>query len=126
VAAVSRSVFEYALLRAVPRVERGECVNVGVVLYCQSLRFLATAVHVDEARLRALDRDIDVAAVREAVEALQRTCDGDGPAGETSLGQRFRWLTAPRSTVVHAGAVHTGLTDDPAADLDRLVQTLVR
>ncbi len=123
---MTRSVFEYALLRAVPHVERGECVNVGVVLYCQSLRFLETGVHVDDDRLRALDRDIDVTAVREAAEALQRTCKGQGPAGETSLGQRFRWLTAPRSTVVHAGAVHTGLTDDPAADLARLVQTLVR
>ena len=123
---MTRSVFEYALLRAVPRVERGECVNVGVVLYCQSLRFLATAVHVDDDRLRALDRDVDVTAVREAAEALQRTCDGQGPAGQTSLGQRFRWLTAPRSTVVHASAVHTGLTEDPAADLDRLVQALVR
>ena len=121
-----RSVFEYAVLRAVPHVERGECVNVGVVLYCQALGFLATQVHVDGDRLRALDRDVDVDAVRSAAEALQRTCEGQGPAAATSLGQRFRWLTAPRSTVVHAGAVHTGLTDDPAADLVRLVQTLVR
>ena len=123
---MSRSVFEYAVLRAVPHVERGECVNVGVVLYCQALDFLATQVHVDEDRLRALDRDVDVAAVREAADALRLTCEGEGPAGATSLGQRFRWLTAPRSTVVHAGPVHTGLTDDPAGELDRLLSSLVR
>ena len=123
---MSRSAFEYAVLRAVPRIERGECVNVGVVLYCQSLGFLATEVHVDDARLRALDRDVDVEAVREAALAMRRTCGGEGPAGSTSLGQRFRWLTAPRSTVVQAGPVHTGLTADPTADLHRLLEALVR
>lgn len=123
---MSRAAFEYALLRAVPRVERGECVNVGVVLYCQARDFLGTAVHVDDGRLQALDREIDVSAVREAVEAVRRACQGDGPAGETSLGQRFRWLTAPRSTVVQAGPVHTGLTDHPEADLSRLLDRLVR
>ncbi len=123
---MSRLVFEYALLRASPRVERGECVNVGVVLYCQQVDFLAVRVHVDADRLRALDHDVDVEEVVLAATALQRTCDGDGPAGETSLGQRFRWLTAPRSTVVHAGPAHSGLTDDPSAELDRLLDALVR
>jgi hypothetical protein len=123
---MTRSVFEYALLRAVPRIERGECLNVGVVLYCRPRDFLATEVHVDEARLRALDPDVDVAAVVDAALAVRRACAGDGPAGATSLGQRFRWLTAPRSTVVQAGAVHTGLTQDPAADLGRLLDRLVR
>jgi hypothetical protein len=126
VATVTRAPFEYALLRAVPSIERGECVNVGVVLYCQSLGFLATAVHVDDDRLRALDRGVDVEAVREAAAAVRRTCQGEGPAADTSLGQRFRWLTAPRSTVVQAGPVHTGLSADPAADLDRLLGSLVR
>ena len=123
---MTRAAFEYALLRAVPSVERGEYVNVGVVLYCQSRDFLATAVHVDEGRLRALDPDVDVSAVRESVDAVRRACQGDGPAGTTSLGQRFRWLTAPRSTVGHAGPVHTGLTEHPEADLDRLLGRLVR
>ena len=125
-AAVSRLVFEYALLRAAPRVERGECINVGVLLYCQSRDFLELSVHVDADRLRALDREVDVAAVTLAATALQRTCAGEGPAGSTSLGQRFRWLTAPRSTVVHAGPAHSGLTEDPAAELARLVDALVR
>ena len=123
---MSRSVFEYALVRAAPRVERGECVNVGVVLYCQARDVLAVAVHVDADRLRALDAEVDVEGVTEAVVALQRTCAGEGPAGATSLGQRFRWLTAPRSNVVHAGAVHSGLTDDPVAELEHLLDVLVR
>jgi hypothetical protein len=123
---VSRAVFEYAVVRAVPRVERGECVNVGVLVYCQSAGFLAVGAHVDAARLRALDAGVDVEGVAAAVAALQLTCDGLGPAGETSLGQRFRWLTAPRSTVVQAGPVHSGLTADPAAELTRLVDALVR
>ena len=123
---MTRAVFEYALVRASPRVERGEHVNVGVVLYCQARDFLAVQVHVDDDRLRVLDADVDTDGVRAAAQGLQRTCEGQGPAGETSLGQRFRWLTAPRSTVVHAGPVHSGLTDDPAAELDRLVDALVR
>ena len=123
---MSRAVFEYAPVRAAPRVERGECINVGVLLYCQARDFLAVAVHVDAERLRALDPDADVDGVTEAATALQRTCRGEGPAGATSLGQRFRWLTAPRSTVVHAGPAHSGLTDDPEAELARLVRTLVR
>jgi hypothetical protein len=123
---VTRRVFSYALLRAVPRVERGECLNVGVLLHCQADGFLATGVHVDEARLRALDPQVDVEGVRQAAQAFARACEGEGPAGATSLGQRFRWLTAPRSTVVQAGPVHAGLTDDPAADLARLLEDLVR
>jgi hypothetical protein len=123
---VNRDIFEYALVQAVPRAERGECLNVGVVLYCQARDFLAAAVHVDGDRLRVLDAAVDVEGVEQAATALQRTCEGQGPAGETSLGQRFRWLTAPRSTVLRAGQVHSGLTDDPAAELRRLVDALVR
>jgi hypothetical protein len=123
---VSRVVFEYAVVQAVPRAERGECLNVGVVLYCQARDFLAVAVHVDGERLRVLDAAVDVEGLERAATALQRTCEGQGPAGETSLGQRFRWLTAPRSTVLRTGQAHSGLTDDPAAELARLVDVLVR
>ena len=123
---MSREVFEYALVQAVPRVERGECLNVGVVLYCQARDFLAVQVHVDGDRLRVLDAAVDVEGLEQAATALQRTCEGQGPVGQTSLGQRFRWLTAPRSTVLRAGQVHSGLTDDPAAELRRLVDVLVR
>ena len=122
---MSAEVFEYAALRAVPRVERGECVNIGVVLFCYSRDFLAVAVQVDPDRLRALDAGVDVEAVTNAARALQSTCAGDGPAGATSLGQRFRWLTAPRSTVLQTGPAHSGLTADPVAELDRLLAALV-
>ena len=118
--------FEYALLRAVPRVERGECVNVGVLLYCQERDYLDAETYVDEGRLRALDPDIDLAALDDALLAVCRTCEGAGPAATTSLGQRFRWLTAPRSTVLQTSAVHAGLTDDPGEELRRLVAALVR
>jgi hypothetical protein len=123
---VTRAVFEYALLRATPRVERGECVNIGVVLYCQAEGFLTVRVHVDRARLLALDPDADVEAITQAAAALERTCAGEGPAGTTSLGQRFRWLTAPRSTVVHAGPVHSGLTVSARDEVERLLDALVR
>lgn len=119
-------VFEYAVLRATPRVERGESVNIGIVFYCQAEDFLTVRVHVDADRLRALDAGVDVAGIAEAAGALERTCAGEGPAAETTLGQRFRWLTAPRSTVLAAGPVHSGLTTDPRVEVERLLETLVR
>jgi DUF3037 family protein len=120
--------FEYAALRAVPRVDRGDTVNIGVIVYCQKLDFLAARTKVDAARLRALDPEADVAGIEAAIEAYACVCRGGagaGAAGESSPGQRFRWLTAPRSTVVQPGPVHLGLTADPAADLARLVGALI-
>ncbi len=126
----SRVPFEYAVVRVVPRIERGERINVGVLLYCQARGFLAARIHLDEARLRALDPTVDVAGVRAALRALEAVCTcgaAPGPAGEhLRPGQRFRWLTSPRSTIVQTGPVHTGLTADPEAELDRLVDLLVR
>ena len=124
-AAVSDT-YEYALLRIVPRIERGECVNVGVLLHCRQRDHLAIRTHVDPERLRALAPALDLDAVVEAVLAWERTVRGEGPAAVLSAGERFRWMTAPRSTVVQAGPVHTGLTDDPDAEVDRLVELLVR
>lgn len=124
-----RQVFEYAVLRAVPRIERGEAVNVGVVVYCRSWDFLSAGTYVDADRLLSLDPAVDVAAVRAAVAVVVAVCAGGpdaGPAGEPPPGQRFRWLTAPRSTVVQPGPVHSGLTSDPAAELEHLVERLVR
>jgi hypothetical protein len=118
--------YEYAVIQAVPRVERGEVINVGVLLYCQRRDFLRARTHLDEARLRALDPGADVAAIRAALHGWEPTCAGDGAAGGMSLGERFRWLVAPRSTILRAGPVHMGLTEDPAAELDRLVDVLVR
>ena len=118
--------FEYAVLRAVPRIERGELINVGVVLHSRDLDFLGALVYLDERRLRALDAAIDLEAVQESLDALRRTALGEGQAGTTSKTQRFGWLTAPRSTVVQAGPVHIGLTDDASAELTRLLDCLVR
>jgi Protein of unknown function (DUF3037) len=121
--------FEYALLKAVPRIDRGECVNVGVVVYCQAHEYLGTAVHVDDVRLLTLDGQADVAAVRAALAGVEAVCAGRSTAGPAATGsrrERFGWLTAPRSTVVQAGPVHSGLTRDPDADLHRLLDRLVR
>jgi Protein of unknown function (DUF3037) len=122
---MSTEVFEYALVRVVPRIERGEQVNAGVIVYSQGHRYLCARTHLDEDRVRALDPDTDLVAVRAALDAYARSCD-EGPLAEQSLGARFRWLTAPRSTVVQPGPTHSGLTDDPAAELDHLMTTLVR
>jgi hypothetical protein len=123
---MSRTPFSYALVRAVPRVDRGESVNVGVIVYCQPARFLDCAIVVDEHRLRCLDPDVDVAAVAEAAEALREMCRDSQAGRAMGLGERFGWLTAPRSTIVQPGPVHAGLTDDPAAELARLSDVLVR
>jgi hypothetical protein len=123
------SPFEYALLRVVPRVERGEFVNAGVVLYCQEKRFLEAAIALDPERLRALDPRLDPETVRAHLEAARRVCAGGpgaGPIGLLPPVQRFGWLVAPRSTVVQPGPVHTGLAEDPRGALDHLLETMVR
>ncbi len=127
--AASRASFEYCLLRAVPRVERGESVNVGVIVYCQACDYLASSIRVSPALLLALDPEADIEGIEAAVAAYACVCRGGeqaGQAGEATAGQRFRWLAAPRSTVVQPGPVHSGLTADPAAELDRLLDVLVR
>lgn len=117
--------YEYAVLQVVPRVERGESMNAGLVLYCRPLDHLSALVHLDRARLLVLDPGADADAVEHALAAVAAVCDGTGAAGREPLGGRFRWLTAPRSTVVQPGPVHTGLTRDPDADADRLLRALV-
>ncbi|CAL9282638.1 DUF3037 domain-containing protein [Streptomyces sp. NPDC052644] len=124
-----RNVFEYALLRVVPRVDRGECFNAGVVVYCRAKGFVAARTHLDEAKLTALDPAADVLGVRAALHAVEGVCRGGDDAGQAGCedaGRRFRWLVAPRSTVVQPGPVHTGLTADPEAEVERLLDLLVR
>jgi hypothetical protein len=120
--------YEWAVLRVVPRVDRGEYVNVGVVVYCQALDFLRAAVATDLSRARALDPALDVEAVRAHLESVAAVCAGEvaaGDSGRRSPGERFRWLIAPRSTVVQPSPVHTGITEDPAAELVDLMARMV-
>ena len=125
---MNRVGYQYVVLRCVPRVQREEFVNVGVVLYCQSADFLEAAWQVDEERLRALAPDLDLQAVADALDTVCRVCRGETGGGLPTLGglgKRFGWLSAPRSTVVQPGPVHGGLTSDPAAELQALVERLV-
>lgn len=121
--------FQYLVLRCVPRVDREEFVNVGVVLYAQSLNYLQCAGQLDDARLLALAPDLDLAAVQSALDAVTAICRGDqamGAAAAAGLGQRFGWLAAPKSTVLQPGPIHGGLTHDPDVELAHLVEKLVR
>lgn len=133
--------YQYVALRCVPRVDREEFVNVGVVLYCHALDFLGAAWAVDEERLRSLDPGVDVTAVHAALTAVDAVCRGVAHvdfgvgsrataygvrAGRDDQSTRFGFLRAPRSTVVQPGPVHGGLTDDPEAELQRLLTALVR
>jgi hypothetical protein len=122
---MSSEPFEYAVIRVVPRVERGETMNAGVILYSQQHGYLGCLIQLDTERLRALDPGADAAAAAAGLTAIEEGCRGGGPAGQ-SPGARFRWLTAPRSTIVQPGPVHSGLTADPAAELQHLFDTLVR
>lgn len=120
--------YEWSVLRAVPRVERGEYVNVGVVVYCRPLDYLAARMTDDLTRVIGLDATVDAAAVHRHLEGIVALCAGHPSAGSNArrpVGERFRWLVAPRSTVVQAAPVHTGLTDDPAAELADLYARMV-
>ena len=120
--------FEYFVLRCVPRVDRQEFLNVGAVLYSQESRFLQAAFRVVPERLTALGPDIDIDDINAHLETIAAICRGDdsgGPAAALGERHRFDWLAAPRSTVVQPGPVHSGLTRDPAAELDHLLDRLV-
>ena len=125
----SGSPFSYAIYRLVPRLERGERVNVGVVVFCRPLDFLAARTGLDEARLAALWPELDLDAVRPHLEAIERIAAGDpngGPMAKLDTTARFHWLVAPSSTIIQPSAVHTGVCADPPAQLDHLFETLVR
>ena len=125
------SPLEYCVLRVVPDIERGECLNVGVVLISRAKRFLDARIHLDHARLRAIAPWLDdgsLALLKAQLAFVPRICAGDpeaGPISRLGLGERWHWLTAPASTILQPGPVHTGLATDPAAELDRLFKRLV-
>ncbi|MEO5857803.1 MAG: DUF3037 domain-containing protein [Pyrinomonadaceae bacterium] len=121
--------YEYAVIRVLPRVDREEFINVGVIVYCQSEEFLRAEYSVDEDRLTSFAASSDLTEVRRHLDSVCRICSGSddsGPIGKMSLGERFRWLTSPRSTVVQTSQVHTGLTLDPEETLEKLVSQLIR
>ena len=122
------SLFQYALLRVVPRVERGEFINAGVVLYCQDAKFLDARIYLDRERLRALDPNLDPEAVQAHLDVARKVCEGGPGAGAVGMlppGQRFGWLVAPRSTVVQPSPVHTGFADDPEEAIEHLLRVMV-
>ena len=120
--------FQYAIVRVVPRVERGESMNAGVILFCRPRRYLAARVDLDEKRLKALAPDADPQSVRAHLDAIARIAAGDlagGPIAALPKPERFHWLVAPSSTIIQPSAVHTGMTDDPAGELDHLFDSMV-
>jgi hypothetical protein len=123
-----KHLFEYAVIRVVPRVEREEFLNVGVIVYCKDLRFLQTLYTVSKERLAALCGTMDCEEVEEHLRSFDKICKGSkdgGPIAQLDLASRFRWLTATRSTVVQCSKVHPGLCDDAAEVLQRLYNQLV-
>ena len=121
--------YDYAVIRVVPRVEREEFVNVGVILSCPARRFLEARIEVDEQRLRALDSSLDVDSIRAHLATIPAICAGGeeaGPIGRLSQRERFHWLVAPRSTVIQTSSPHTGCCEEPAEVLERLVERMVR
>jgi hypothetical protein len=120
--------FDYAVLRVVPSAERGEFMNVGVVMHCPALTFLGCRVHLDQERFGALWPDHDLSVIRQHVEAFARICAAEpkaGPIAKLSRRERFHWMVSPRSTVIQVSPVHTGLCEDPEATIEELFRRLV-
>lgn len=125
----ARRDFQYAILRVVPSIERGECINVGVVVFCRQHNFLGIRIGLDEERLRTLAPDLDPATVEPPLEAIAAVVAGErsaGPLAQLSPSERFGWVAAKSSTVIQPSEVHTGLTEDAQATLDHLFKSLVQ
>ena len=121
--------FDYAVVRVVPRVEREEFLNAGVILFCLERDFLGARVALDRARVTALHPEADLASIEEHLAAIPRICAGGpdaGPIGRLSRRERFHWLVAPRSTIIQVSPVHSGLCDDPERALEHLLDRIVR
>jgi hypothetical protein len=123
------SSFDYAIVRVVPRVERGEFVNAGVILFCRTRRFLGALIELDPLRLAALAPGLDPEVVQQHLAAIPRVCSGgagSGPLGQLPQAERFHWMVAPRSALIQTSPVHSGRCAEPAAALERLLETMVR
>lgn len=124
-----KHLFEYAVIRLVPRVEREEFLNVGVVLYCTRMRFLKMKYYIDPAKIKSFCVECDVAEIEKYLEAFEKICNGNrdsGPIAKLPIAERFRWLTATRSTVVQTSKVHPGFCDDAGEMLENLFLNLVK
>ncbi len=118
--------FDYAVIRVVPDVTREEFVNAGVILFCRTRRFLAAQIELDAARLAALAPQLDLDLVRQHLALIPAICAGEGPIGGLGQAEAFHWLVAPHSTTIQCSPVHSGITDDPAGTLARLMDAHVR
>lgn len=124
-----RFTYDYAVIRVVPKVEREEFINVGVIVSCPAKRFLAACIELDEQRLLAIDATLDLETIQTHLAAIPLICRGGvsaGPIGQLPPRERFHWIVAPRSTIIQTSRVHTGLCQDPAIVLERLLKTMVR
>jgi hypothetical protein len=122
------SSYDYAIIRVVPHVERGEYINVGVILFCRTRNSLGALMHLDTQRLYMLAPDLDLVAVREQLEIIRQVCQGEasmGSIGQMSTSERFHWLVSPRSTIIQTSPVHCGFCHDPALALQHLLDKLV-
>ena len=122
------SSYDYAIIRLVPAVERGECINVGIILFCRTRRFMAARIHIDEARIHAFAPNLDLKAVQTQLDHLLLVCsgqEGSGPIGQLSQSERFHWLVSPRSSIIQTSPVHSGLCQQPESALSSLLQKLV-
>ena len=120
------SSFDYAIIRVVPYVEREEFINIGAILFCRTRRFLAAQIALDKERLSVLAPHLKLELLLAELNLIPEICDGAGPIGQLPQAERFHWLVAPRSTIIQISPVHCGLCDDPAAALDKLIETMVR
>ena len=123
------STYDYAIIRVIPRVEREEFVNVGVIVSCPAREFLEARIELDESRLIAVDPTLDIETVKAHLASISTVCAGGeqaGPIGRLSQRERFHWLVAPRSTIIQTSPVHTGCCKDPIAVLGHLLDTMVR
>ncbi len=120
--------YDYAIVRVVPCVERGEYINAGVILFCRTRRFLDALIHLDIPRLTTLHPDIDLDMVQRHLDIIPLVCAGSadaGAIGQLSQSERFHWLVSPRSTIIQTSPAHSGLSTDPAATLEHLLKTMV-
>lgn len=118
--------YDYAVVRVVPNVDRGEFINVGIIVFCRTHRFLAAKIELDPERLRTLDPGVNIADVHAQLELIPRLCAGEGAIGQLGQAETFHWLVAPHSTVVQCSPVHSGLTDDLPGVVERLMDAMVR